>query len=95
MSNELTPITLDHDIAVIAKRYRKAGGLGIQVLNLVGGQAENLLERLPDPVKDRLEEATTKALNVAVKAAARWWRKPRRKSDEMAVGGDLIPDLGQ
>ena len=71
MSNDLTPITLDHDIAVIAKRYRKAGGLGIQVLNLVGGQAENLLERLPDPVKDRLEETTTKALNVAVKAAAR------------------------
>jgi hypothetical protein len=45
--------------------------VGIQVLNLLGGQAENLLERLPDNVKDKLEDATTKALNVALSAAMR------------------------
>lgn len=71
MSKQLTPIDLDHDIALIAKRYRKAGGVGIQVLNLVGGQAENLMERLPDGVKDKLEDATSKALNVALSAASR------------------------
>lgn len=65
------PTDLDREIAMIAKRYRKAGGVGIQVLNLVGGQAENLVERLPDPVKDRLEDATSKALKVALKAATR------------------------
>ncbi|MGH1578165.1 EcsC family protein [Planktotalea sp.] len=71
MNNALIPADLDRDITLIAERYCKAGGVGIQVLNLLGGQAENLLERLPDPVKDRLEEATTKALNVALKAASR------------------------
>lgn len=71
MSTNLTPIDLDNDITLIAKRYRKAGGVGIQVLNLVGGQAENLMERLPDTVKARLEDATTQALNVALSAATR------------------------
>lgn len=71
MATELTTPDLDRDISEIAKRYRKAGGVGIQVLNLVGGQAENLMERLPDPVKGRLEDATTKALNVALSAASR------------------------
>ncbi|WP_293451858.1 EcsC family protein [Planktotalea sp.] len=71
MSTDLVPTDLDHDITLIARRYRRAGGVGIQVLNLVGGQAENLLERLPDTVKDRLEDATNKALNVALIAATR------------------------
>ena len=62
---------LDLEIALIAERYRKAGGVGLQVLNLVGGQAENLLERLPDTIKERLEEATSRALMVALNAATR------------------------
>ena len=52
MSIDLIPASLEQDIDVIARRYRKAGGMGIQVLNLVVGHAENLMERLPDPVKD-------------------------------------------
>lgn len=60
---------LEREIAVIGARYRKAGGVGIQVLNLLGGQAENLLERLPDSVKLKLEEATEKALHIAIDAA--------------------------
>ncbi len=71
MGIELTRVDLDKEIALIAKRYRKAGGVGIQVLNLVGGQAENLLEKLPDQVKDHLEDATKKALNLALAAATR------------------------
>lgn len=74
MTRSLVPLPdpdLAHDIAVIAKRYRRAGGVGIQVLNLIGGQAENLLERLPDPVKERLEDATQKALSIALTAAQR------------------------
>ena len=71
MGTDLSTADLERDINEIAKRYRKAGGVGIQVLNLVGGQAENLMERLPDPVKERLEDATTKALNIALDAASR------------------------
>ncbi|SPF80991.1 EcsC family protein [Pseudoprimorskyibacter insulae] len=61
----------DQDLILLARRYRKAGGVGMQVLNLVGGQAENLLERLPDAVKDRLESATEQALTTALRAASR------------------------
>ncbi|WP_289149851.1 EcsC family protein [uncultured Salipiger sp.] len=68
-----TDLVLDDtstEIAALAKRYRSAGGIGLQVLNALGGKAENLLERLPDKVKDRLEGATEKALEVALRAAA-------------------------
>ena len=71
MSKDIISLELDREITQIAKRYRKAGGVGIQVLNLVGGQAENLLERLPESVKESLEEATTRALKVALSAASR------------------------
>lgn len=63
------PISYQSDLAMIAQRYKGAGNVGMQVLNLVGGQAENLLEKLPDSVKDRLEETTEKALMAALRAA--------------------------
>jgi hypothetical protein len=56
-------------IAALAARYNRAGGLGLQVLNMLGTRAENLLESLPDPVKDQLEGATERALAIAVDAA--------------------------
>lgn len=59
----------DRHLAALASRYRRAGGLGLQLLNLLGGQAENLLERLPDGAKEQLEEATERALGVAMRAA--------------------------
>jgi len=61
----------DQEIAALARRYRNAGSLGMQVLSLIGSQAENLLERLPDHAKDRLEEATRRALQVSLQAAQR------------------------
>ncbi|MFD1344390.1 EcsC family protein [Litorisediminicola beolgyonensis] len=67
---DLVAADIRTDIAELARRHRAASGVGIQILNIVGGQAENLLERLPDRVKDRLEEATTRALEVALRAAA-------------------------
>lgn len=71
MTTTLVPLTADARLQRLALRHKKAGGVGLQVLNLVGGQAENLLERLPDPVKDRLEGATEQALHGALRAAAR------------------------
>ena len=67
---ELVAVDTSKEIAALARRYRSAGGVGLQVLNIIGGQAENLLERLPDKVKDRLETATERALETAMRAAA-------------------------
>ena len=55
----------------LALRHKAASGVGMQLLSFVGGNAENLLERLPDRVKDRLEAATRSALETAFTAAAR------------------------
>lgn len=67
------PVTLDLDaeMAALAERYRKASGPGIQVLNLLGSSAEGLLDRLPETVRDRLDEGTEKALFLTMKAAHR------------------------
>ncbi len=58
------------EIARLAQVHRGAGGVGMSVLNLIGGQAENLLERLPDRTKDQLETATRRALETALSAAS-------------------------
>lgn len=60
-----TQTTLD----ALARRYRRAGNPGVQALVLLGGQADNLLEKLPDTVKERIEDTTLRALQVAAKAA--------------------------
>lgn len=60
---------IEADIAALAARYRAAGGLGMQALALLGTQAENLLDRLPDQVREGLESATERALEIAVDAA--------------------------
>ncbi|SMX42117.1 EcsC family protein [Maliponia aquimaris] len=62
---------LDREIAALAKRYRGANSVGMQLLSLIGGQAENLLERLPDSAKSGLEAATRRALTGAMQAAQR------------------------
>lgn len=65
------PATLDPEIELdrIARRYTAAGGVGISVLNVIGGQAENLLERLPQTVRGQLEGVTLRALEHAMTAA--------------------------
>lgn len=65
----LPTVSVEAEIAALARRYRAANSVGMQVLNLIGGQAENLLERLPDRIKDQLESATARALEVAMRAA--------------------------
>lgn len=65
----LTP-AVSATLQELAKRHRAANGIGMQLLSLVGGSAENLLERLPDNVKNRLEDTTRTALEHALSAAA-------------------------
>lgn len=68
-SNLPTAIDVDAELDALAKRYKAAGGLGISVLNLVGGSADSLLKTLPEGVRGNLEAATITALNQAMKAA--------------------------
>lgn len=67
--NQADVIDLEVELDALAQRHRAAGGVGIQVLNLIGGKAEVLLDRLPRPVRDRLDDATEKALAAAMKTA--------------------------
>lgn len=55
----------------LAERHRRAGNVGIQLLNMVGGQAETLLSRLPGPVRERLDDSTERALRLAMDGANR------------------------
>ncbi len=55
----------------LARRHARAGNLGIQVLNVIGGRAEALLDRLPEGVRGRLEAGTQQALETAMSAAHR------------------------
>jgi len=65
------PLDVEFELDRIARRYAQAGGVGINVLNLIGGQAESLLDRLPGSVRAQLEAATVRALNHAMSAAHR------------------------
>lgn len=68
---DLIPLSpdVDAELDALAKRHKAARGLGLQMLELLGGQVENLLEALPDRAKDGLEDATKQALTLAMGAA--------------------------
>lgn len=66
-----TPIDVEEELLRLAKRYKSAGGLGIQILNLLGTRAESLLDRLPDQVSQQLNTATRMALQQALAAASK------------------------
>jgi hypothetical protein len=66
-----TPIDPEAELSRIARRYKAAGGLGIQVLNLLGTRADGLLDRLPKSVSEQLHAATHAALEQAMRAASR------------------------
>lgn len=70
----LLPVTdpqLLAELDALAARHRGASGLGMQVLAYIGGSAENLMAKLPAPVRDGLEGATARALETAMDAAGR------------------------
>lgn len=63
------PLDTDTELDRIAKHYRSAGGVGVKMLNALGGQAEGLLDQLPGNVRDGLTGATERALRLSVQAA--------------------------
>ncbi|WP_300548875.1 EcsC family protein [Roseovarius sp.] len=62
---------IDARLGALARRHARAGNAAIDVLNLVGGQAEGLLDRLPVAVRLRLGEVTESALHRAMDMAHR------------------------
>ena len=64
------PLDTEAELERLAVRYKAAGGLGIQLLNALGTQADGLLGRLPGPIRDQLNDATRVALTQALSAAS-------------------------
>lgn len=92
MSDAKLPVAIDVEAELerIARRYNAAGGVGINVLNVIGGQAENLLDRLPASVRKQLEGATIKALDHAMSAA----HKSRGKVPDQAAWLNSAVSMG-
>ncbi|SFT63160.1 EcsC family protein [Sedimentitalea nanhaiensis] len=63
------PVDTDAELDRLARQYRAAGGVGVQLLNALGGKAEGLIDRLPVAVRTRLTDATEQALALAMRAA--------------------------
>lgn len=66
------PISKEHvqnRLGQLAERHRRAGNIGIQLLNMVGAQAEGVLNSLPSSVRARLGESTERALVLAMETA--------------------------
>lgn len=51
------------------ERYKGANGLGMKAVSFVGGQADSLLDRLPEGIRGQLDAATGQALIMANDAA--------------------------
>ncbi|WP_299141360.1 EcsC family protein [uncultured Tateyamaria sp.] len=64
------PIDTDAEIDRLARRYKAAGGLGVQLLNALGTGADTLLDQLPANARDQLNETTHAALSHALTAAS-------------------------
>lgn len=59
----------DEILDQLAAKHNEARGVGMQVIQMVGGRAESLLERLPVSVRKQLDGATKGALDAALQAA--------------------------
>ncbi|MBL4769097.1 MAG: EcsC family protein [Rhodobacteraceae bacterium] len=65
----LVPVDTETELTRLADRYRAAGGIGVQLLNMLGGTAENLLDRLPLNVREGLGNTVDQALRLAMRTA--------------------------
>lgn len=73
---EILPAPIDETavetrLNALAQRHSRAGNAAIQLLNLLGGQAEGLLDRLPEGIRNRLGDGTETALKLAMQTAHR------------------------
>ncbi|MEM7642441.1 MAG: EcsC family protein [Pseudomonadota bacterium] len=75
------PLDREEELDRLAGIMRQSNGVGMQVLHLVGRQAEGLLDMLPEQVRAGLEGATAKALEQSFDIAARSRGRVRDGSD--------------
>lgn len=68
-TRRLTSQELEAEIDALARRYRAASGFGVDLLNRLGSSGEDLLQRLPQPVRAGLTASTASALRLAMKGA--------------------------
>ena len=61
---------LNEELMALVRRYQGAAGPGLRLLNALGSQAENLIDRIPGPVRGQLEAATRRGLEATFGAAA-------------------------
>ena len=66
----ITDPTVHAAIDRLARRYLAAGGIAMELMNAIGGRAEDLLEKLPAPVRGRVDRLKRGALNRAFDAAS-------------------------
>lgn len=71
------------EIGRLAQRSAEARGVLMKIVGAAGSQAENVLEALPDSVKDMIEGATERALELAYRGA------------EVSGKSALAPDMGR
>jgi hypothetical protein len=71
--NPLPPIgeVEEAEIVALARRQKRAGGLLMKAVNLVGGSLEDGMKALPKPVRARIDRAAQAALLRSYDAAAR------------------------
>lgn len=65
----IPPEAVEARLDALVARHRRAGNAGIELLNLLGGQAEGLLDRLPPVLRAQLSVRTEAALRAAMAAA--------------------------
>ncbi|WP_291729636.1 EcsC family protein [Leisingera sp. F5] len=85
-AREMAPQDIEAELDALAQRHRAAGGIGVDLLNRLGGSGESLLERLPEPVRAGLTGATETALRVAMKGAS----QSRRLVPDQKPGVDRV-----
>ncbi|QUS37088.1 EcsC family protein [Falsirhodobacter algicola] len=94
----LVPMSTDTEaeIAALARRAEQAGGPLMKVVSFAGTRAEGLMERIPMPVRERIEEATAFALRrcYGFAAAARGARLPDAGRHGHRVAAVLSGGLG-
>lgn len=67
--SQIVPVDVDAQLDVLARRYKRASGGAVDLLNIIGGRAEGLLDRLPNAAQSGLQDATRRALEQAMKMA--------------------------
>lgn len=89
--SQVVPVDVEAQLDMLAQRYKRAGGGAIDVLNMVGGRAEALLDRLPRAAQSGLQQATRAALEQALQIAgsSREWVPDQSRWLNTAVGAAM------